>query len=180
MNKTKIAFCGIVVGLSILFMFLTGVFPFLDYTLPAVSGILLILILLEVGKKASVIAYVAVSILSLFITPIKESAILFISFFGYYPILKSIFEKSKGRIIEWTYKILIANLGLLIWFGITYYIFNIKDILDSFYQYKYFSVVVIIMVLLYNLIFIVYDVAVSRIIYSYISWFKPKYLKHIK
>ena len=41
----------------------------------------------------ALIVYVAVSILSIFMTPDREAAIMFICFFGHYPIIKGIIER---------------------------------------------------------------------------------------
>ena len=95
--KNKVSFVvslgGIISAFCLFSMFLTGVMPMFVYTLPALAGALLIIIVIELGVKWAFVTYSTVGILSLFITPDKEAAVMFIMFLGYYPIVKSFFEK---------------------------------------------------------------------------------------
>ena len=97
MSKSKqIAAGGIASSLCLLLMFLTGVFPFATYALPAMAGTLLVVVVLELNRATAVMVYVSVSLLSLFIAPDKEAALVFIFFFGYYPILKGLIEQIRS------------------------------------------------------------------------------------
>lgn len=78
-----IAFGGVICGLAIAVLFLSGLFPMLDYTLPAISGILLISMVIEYGYKSALLCYAAVAVLSLLLVPNKEVALLFAGFFGF-------------------------------------------------------------------------------------------------
>ena len=100
---------GIVASLAIVLMFFTGVFPFATYALPALAGLLMVVIVIDFDYKWALSVYAVVSILALLITPDREAAIMFIAFFGYYPTLKSIFEKLKSRVLEWILKFLVFN-----------------------------------------------------------------------
>lgn len=76
MSKSKqIAAGGIASSLCLLTMFLTGVFPFATYALPAIAGTLLVVVVLELNRATAVMVYVSVSLLSLFIAPDKEAAL---------------------------------------------------------------------------------------------------------
>ncbi len=178
MNKSKVAFCGIIVALSLLMMFLTGVFPLLDYSLPALAGMLLVVIVIEINFKFALIVYIATAILSLFITPNKDSSALYIMFFGYYPILKGILEKIKSIIIEWVLKIIIFNSALSLLIIVSYYLFNLKQVISNMGTIG--TIGIISSVIISNMVFVIYDIAITRVAYSYQNWFKPKYLKHIK
>ena len=82
----KVALGGVLAALSLTFMLLTF-FPFATYALPAIAGAVLIPFVVEVNAKSAWLVYAAVAILSLFISPDIEAKTLFISLFGYYPIL---------------------------------------------------------------------------------------------
>ncbi|MBQ3151448.1 MAG: hypothetical protein IJB86_09420 [Clostridia bacterium] len=91
-QNIKIAVGGIMAALSLVFLFLFSVFPSATLAAPAVASILTVLAVLELNKKWAVGVFAAVSILSVLIIPSKEAAILYVVFFGYYPILKSVLE----------------------------------------------------------------------------------------
>lgn len=73
-------------------MFLTGLIPIGTYALPAIAGVLLIVAVIEIGAKWAWMIYAAVAVLSLLFAADKEAALLFVLFFGYYPVLKSFFR----------------------------------------------------------------------------------------
>ena len=73
-------------------MLITYFSPLLVYTAPPFAGILLIVIVNEIGYRWALGTYVAISLLSVFLIADKESAVYFTMFFGYYPILKLLME----------------------------------------------------------------------------------------
>ncbi len=91
-QNAKTAVGGITASLSLVFLFLLSVFPSATLAAPAVASILTVFAVLELSKKWAFGVYSAVSILSLLIIPSKEAAILYVAFFGYYPILKAFLE----------------------------------------------------------------------------------------
>ena len=110
MSKSKqVAAGGIASSLCLLLMFLTGIFPFATYALPAMAGSLLVVVVLELNRATAVMVYISVSLLSLFIAPDKEAALIFIFFFGYYPILKGLIEQIRIRPLELAIKYALFN-----------------------------------------------------------------------
>ena len=173
-NSFSVAIGGIVASLAVVLMFFTGVFPFATYALPALAGLLMVIIVIDYNVKWALSVYVAVSILSLLITPDREAALLFIAFFGYYPILKSIFEKLP-RVIEYILKFLVFNLAII---GAYYVIINVLGMPDILSEFQ--EVGIQLMLGLGNVTFLIYDIAISKIVTLYIKWFKPKILRKFK
>ena len=95
------AFCGMAVALETALMFLTGLMPTATYSLPALAGLVGIVIVVELGVKWAWPVYGAASILSALIAPDKEAAALYVLFFGCYPILKAIVERRWRRWTQW-------------------------------------------------------------------------------
>ena len=92
-QSSKTALGGILAALSLVLMFLFAIFPSATIAAPAVASILLIFAVLEMGKGWAFGIYVAVSLLAMLVVPTKEAAVLYVVFFGYYPILKALIEK---------------------------------------------------------------------------------------
>ena len=61
---------------------------------------------------AGVFLYVVSSVLGLLVSPLIGNILVYILFFGYYPIVKGIMERIKLRPVEWVLKILVFNAAL--------------------------------------------------------------------
>lgn len=175
-QTSKIAFGGIICALSLVTMFLSSVFPMAEYTCPALAGIFLIALVIDFNKKTALIAYIAISLLSIFMLPNKESAILFVAFLGYYPILKSRLEQTKSRVVEWIFKIGIFNIAVVVAYVIIIYVFQMTELLSDMQAFAKYGVYILLA--LGNVAFVVYDFALTNLIAMYIQRIKPKF-KHM-
>ncbi len=144
-------------------MFMTGLVPFLTYTLPAVSGALLAIIVIEINKKWATGAYIAISLLSLLIVADKEAAMFFVAFFGYYPIIKEVIENKLPKVLEWAVKLLLFNVAAIIAYAVIIYVFGIP--FDEMEKYGKYSV--LILLAMGNVIFILYDYCMTSLITLY-------------
>ena len=107
MKKTsKIALSAVFAALSVALMALVSIIPNLELALPAISGLFVAVIVIEVDKKWALGVWAAVSLLSLIVVPNKAAAIIYAVFFGYYPVLKSVLESKTPRAVEYIIKIL--------------------------------------------------------------------------
>ena len=167
----KVAFSGVITALCIALMFSSAIIPILSYTLPAVCGLILLITSLAVGEKYAYVSYVAVSILSLFFVPDKECMLLFISFFGYYPILKKRIEKIKIKSIMYLIKLVIFNVSFILTQILLIKIFGIM-IFDEF-DSKW---VIIVLMIFINIFFIVFD----KVLYLFEQMYKLKLQKTLK
>lgn len=86
-NK-KLILSSIVAALSLFLMIIAGIIPIGTYAIPVLASLLYIVLVKEIGYGWAVMAYAVTSIMSLILCADKETAINFILFFGYYPILK--------------------------------------------------------------------------------------------
>lgn len=161
----KLAYSGIVCGLSLAIMFFSAVFPFAEYTIPALSGILLIAVVVDIGFKQAVLGYIVVSVISALIVPNKQAVILFITFFGFYPILKGKFEMLGNKLKEWIAKLITFNICVVFGYYLLVSVTGTENILKSFSN---ITLILIGGLFILNITFIIYDIAVSRIISIYI------------
>ncbi len=86
-------------AIIISFFFLTS---FLEITtsVAGVCGIITYLICIMFNKKYSFLVYFVSSIISLILTPTKSAVILYIVFFGIYPIIYSLLNNIKNKILK--------------------------------------------------------------------------------
>ena len=114
MNKTKpIAYGGMITLLSVAVLYTTAIIPTNKLLLLALSSFLLAIIVLDFGIKQSLLVYISTSLLSLIIVPNKLIVILYVVYFGYYGILKSLIEKLNNLLLEWILKLLSFNIAMI-------------------------------------------------------------------
>lgn len=168
----RVALGGVISALCILAMFMTGVAPFLYLTLPMIAGALLTIIVVEVNASWAFLTYIAVSLLSVFVTFDKEAAIIFILFFGHYPILKYKLEKIPLKFIKTVIKFAVFNICIAADYQITIHLLGISDFMDDFAILGKYGIY--ILWAFSNVFFIFYDYVLSGSVDIYLKYLKPK------
>lgn len=112
----RIVVCGVLVALSVIFLYLGCVIEVLDLTMSAIVSLLVVVIVIEMGYKYAWLTYVATAILSMVLLPKKTPALFYACFMGFYPIIKSHVEKIKSSTLRWVVKLLIGNAALVAMF----------------------------------------------------------------
>lgn len=152
----RVALGGIVSALCLLCMFLAGIMPAFYLILPMIAGVLLMIIAEEVSISWAWLTYIAVSILSMFMTADKEASLVFIMVFGHFPILRLYLGKIKLKGLRWIIKLIIFNLCAVAFFYVTVFIFGIQQMLEEMNEFGKYGAVILLS--LCNVIFILYDI----------------------
>ena len=171
----RVALGGIVSALCLVTMFLAGVLPALYLLLPGIAVILLMIIAVEVNTAWAFLTYIAVSLLSLFITFDKEAALIFIMLFGNYPILMFYIQKIPLRLIRLVIKLFIYNVCIIGYFYVTVYILGLDDLLEEFDDFGKYGAYILLGIT--NLIFLVYDIDLDFMHNLYKKRIMPKFRK---
>ncbi|MBE6827364.1 MAG: hypothetical protein E7514_01955 [Ruminococcaceae bacterium] len=175
-KSAKTALGGVIAALSVVLMFMTSVIPTLTYALPAAAGVLLSIIVIEIDKKWAFAVYAAVSLLSVLLVADKEAAVMYIMFFGYYPILKAVFEKHFSVPVSWVLKFIDFNISMILAFLISVYVFKIPfDEME-----KYGPIAAFILLGVGNIVFLLYDFALSNLIKLYLFRWQKRLKKIFK
>lgn len=170
----KLVYSGMMCALSLVVMFLSSLIPTAEYAIPAIAGIFLVAIVVEAGFKSAVLGYVVVSILSALIVPNKQAVIAFIVFLGFYPILKGRFEMFNNKIKEWTAKIITFNICIVFGYYLLVTVVGINNVLNTFDN---IYLILLAGLFVANIVFVVYDLALSRVISLYIFSIRKKIIK---
>ncbi|MBR6825222.1 MAG: hypothetical protein IKM59_01610 [Oscillospiraceae bacterium] len=167
-KASLIALCGVLAALALVCLFLGGSIPAASISCPVLASLVLIPVYLEWGWKWGMIWYAAVGILGLLIAPMKECAILFVAF-GYYPLLR----KPLGRLpFSKLFKLLYFNAVLILAYGMMLFVFSMPELKAEFADMGRWMLVV--MAVLANISFFLYDILVSRVEVFYLVRMKPK------
>lgn len=173
-NTKKITLCGMVAALSVVIM-LTSYFPYLTYAIPAIAGLFMIVPLIECGVVWSFGTYIVSAVIT-FIVGETEAKILYVLFLGYYPILKSLIEKINRQTIEWVVKLVCFNLAAVAFYYVSSFLFSIS--FDDFASWGKYGA--LIFLALCNVVFVLYDIGISRIASYYMINLHDKVKRIIK
>ncbi len=154
----KIVISGVLVALSVIILYLGCAIEVLDLTMSAIVSLMIVVIVIEMGYKYAWMTYIATAILSLVLLPQKSSAIFYMCFMGFYPIIKSHIERFNSAFIRWVIKLIIGNLAIALMF-ILLSIF-VPDEFET-------GLLLAITYVLAIVAFITFDIALSKLITLY-------------
>ncbi len=159
-NKTKrIAVLSMLSALGVVILYAGALISVMDISAAVIASLLAVFAVIEYGKGAPWLVFAVTSLLSLLLLPQKTPAVMYALFFGYYPILKGIFEK-RGRISSWVLKEISFHIALAaIYFAMRVLAFESVDMPVP---------MLALTVVLCEVIFPLYDVALTRVISFYI------------
>ena len=161
----RLTFCAMLVALGVIFLGIGALIEVLDISMAVIASICVIIPMIEYGKGTPWMVYVAISVLSLLLLPNKFPAALFALFAGFYPILKEKLER-KNTVIRWILKELIFNISLAIIVLLYFFLFFKGTI-----QVPWMIAVAIVLA---ELVFILYDKAISKLIRIYVMEFRHR------
>ncbi|MCL1949734.1 MAG: hypothetical protein FWF59_08385 [Turicibacter sp.] len=117
----KLATASVLSALSFIMILLAQILP-IPYFWIMVSGVVIHIILQEVGVKYGGLAYLVVSLLGLILLPHPRSIMAFVTFYGCYPILKKFLDKVPSKAMRFGGKFLaiaiLKGIGTLVNFFI--------------------------------------------------------------
>lgn len=172
-KSKKIVFCAILAALAAVFVTVGKLIPVGTYVFPAVAGILGAIIVIEIGVKWALAAYFVATALS-FIFGLNEAVLLYAMFFGYYPIIKSVIERLKSRIFEYAVKVIIFNVAMVGAYAVLIPVFGLEALGFETMTFVWITLAI------GNVVFILYDIGLTRLITLYFSRYHKHILKLIK
>ena len=169
----SIAFCGLISALCVSLMLLVRVITYIDYSVTLICGLLIAVIVVECGAKWALASCAVVSALGLLLGG-TESALLFACFFGYYSIVKPYLERLP-RVLEWVAKLGLFNAVIVALYAL------IDTLVAPITDIPFLSPIatVIVLLVMANLVFVIYDLIFNRIISLYFATLHHR-IKRIK
>lgn len=148
---------GIMAAGSLVFLWAASLIPTGRIGLAAVAGLFPMAAVLVAGRTAGYLCWAAAGLLSFFILPDKGVSLLYVAFLGVYPIVKSRIESIRRLSVEWLLKLIFFNLVLsLFWFFLRGMFLPNPPL--------WLKNNLLLLYLLGNAVFTLYDVGLSRLI----------------
>lgn len=160
----KVSLGGIVAALSLVLMLLCSVIPFGTFAFPTFAGILLVLIVFNLGYGWAFAVYAVTAVLSFLLVTDKEAALYYTAFLGFYPIVKGLVERIRSKTVQYLLKYALFNLCMIAAFYIGTAVLSVpKESFTLFGMYLPWLFLII-----GNVFFIIYDSCVTRLVTLYL------------
>ena len=163
----RIAMCAMLSALGVVVLYLGSIIEVLDISMAVIASVFAIFAVIEYGAGAAWSIYAITGFLSLLLLPNKFPALMYALFFGFYPIIKEKVEKLRSKIAQWALKELIFNACLIV-------LMLLSNIILDIDTKAWFAMEVIFFVLA-NGTFVIYDIALTRLISLYVFRLRGKF-----
>ncbi len=170
----KVTLSALFVAMGVAFMALGAVFEVLDLTVCALVSLLVVFVYLELGSPYTWLVWICTSIITAIIFPGSILWVEYLLVFGIYPILKAYIERTK-KLLWWPIKLVFINAVVLALFFITEFIFGVP-----FFEEEGGLVMKVILFLLINFAFIVYDLFITVMVRLYFEKFRKRFKRFLK
>ena len=150
-NQKKITYPAVASALSVVLLLIASVIPSGQLGFIAATTICSVYTLNESGMIGVLSIYAITSLLGFLLLPDKVPLILYLLFFGYYPILKAMTENLPG-VLTWLIKLTALNISL----------FFIKRLLSELILgVKLFDKYSALYYVICSAVFIIFDIGIS-------------------
>ncbi len=173
MKSKEITLGGIMVALTSIILYSTSLIPINTLTILTIASAIIPICIIRSEIKTAIFVYIASTVIAFFIVPINIS-VLYAIFFGIYGIIKFFAERSRSK-FEILYKIGFFNIAFVIGFilfqnvlGINI-IKGVEEIISRFINGDIKVIVFALILVVANLIFLVFDYALTLIISFYMD-----------
>lgn len=173
-NSKVIAYSGVATALSVVMLFLGSIFWVLGYTMPLVASLVMIILLDSISQKSALLTFISTSIISFILLNDKECVLLYILFFGYYPLIRDKINDIKPKFLSYLLKFITFNAAMVLTQVLCVYVFGIPfdDMLGKWG--------IVVFALCLNLVFVVFDKLYTLLLKLYRIKLKKKVEKYIK
>ncbi len=169
-NARGIAVGGMLTAGAAAFLYLSGLSEMASLSVLAIASLFVAAAVIECGLRWSVLIFVASGLLGLLIAPDKLNVILYLLLFGSYPIVKSVAEtRTRSRAAEYIVKFAFCNLGAGLSVFAATRIAPDLGVLADLPGWAWIPLWIA-----GNAIFLLYDIALSRLIVWYMNRIRPK------
>lgn len=174
MKARDIALGGILVALTTIVLYATSILPISTLAILTIASALIPVCIIRSNIQTSIFVYISSSLISFFLVPINISFLYFI-FFGVYGIVKFFIERIRKEKLEILFKIVFFNIAFIIGFIIMQNVLGINIIaglevlMSRFFDNSGRSIASIILWIVAQPIFLIYDYAMTMIITFYME-----------
>lgn len=183
-NLKKLTVGAVLAAIGVAMLSLGGIIETVDLSMAALASFMCIFAVIEMGGMYPWLIFAVTSLLSIVLMPHNMGAWFYLLFFGYYPILKEKVEK-LNKVTAWIIKEVIVNAAMIIAvFAVGYVVYSgnkgFFDIINSIMETNFGTAAIIGVIALVEATFVIYDLAVTRLIIYYMVKLRHRFAKFLK
>ena len=157
---------AVLCALGVILLALGALLQVLDLTMAAVASFLVIFAVIELGGKWPFLIYAVTAVLAMLLVPYKTAALAYLCFAGYYPMLKALLEGHLPRLWGWVLKVVSFNAGLALALFLAFRFFTAFEVTSVWYYWLLPAC---------SVVFVVYDIALTRLIGIYLYKWRSRF-----
>ena len=157
-------------ALATVILYLGSFIEILDISVAVLASLFSAVILIEYGKGAPWSVYGTTSLISMLILPNKFPALMYVIFFGYYPIIKANVERIRSKTLSWLIKV-------CIFIAATVLLLLSLKLFTAELDVPYGNLYMIAFVVLTAATLVLYDIALTRVISYYVFRLRHRFKK---
>jgi len=128
-RKTRaLTLSALFAALSIVFLYVASIWPTGQLGFAAAASLFVAAAVIESGLGYGLSVYIAGAALGMLLLPNKDPPLLYVLFFGYYPLLKDLVERIRLKPAQWALKLVVFNAALtVIWYLLKVLVFDFAE-----------------------------------------------------
>lgn len=160
-SASRVALTAVLCALSVVVLYLSCIVPTARAGVVAVAGLMPAAAVVSAGPGAGALCYAGTGILGLLLAPDKGNALLYLLFFGSYPLVKYGIERLRKLPLELVLKLCFFNAVQ------TFFLFALKDLFLAAVPVG--DTALWLMYLAGNAAFLLYDFGFTKLIAFYVA-----------
>ena len=157
---------AILCALGVILLALGSMLQFLDISMAALASFLVIFAVIELGGHYPILIFAVTALLGMLLVPYKTAPLMYLCFAGYYPLLKSLFEGRLPKVWGWVLKLVVFNAALVLTLLLAIKLFAVFTVPALWYYF---------LLPLFSVVFVIYDVALTRVITAYLRKWRHRF-----
>ena len=181
-NSARVALGAMLTALSVVLLIPSALEIFV-YALPAVASMLIVFSVVEMGSRWALTVYISTSAIALITVPNKEAVMLYVAFFGYYPILKALLESKVKKPVEYAIKFAVFNASMVGAYLFMIYVFGMpyEKLMGIEGEFGFLAKhMPKVLLALGNIVFIIFDKGVTNMVSVYLLLWQKKFRRLFK
>lgn len=152
-SARRMATCAMVSALCVVMMVLGGILELGMYAAPMIAGLCMIPVGKLYGRKYQCMVWVTAGVLSFILVPHVEQNLMFLGFFGWYPIVQPMLQKLP-KVLRLLCKLVLFNAVIISIEALVMYVLVPESMTFIFAA---------VLLILANVTFVLYDFVIPRI-----------------
>ena len=166
-STRRLALCAMLSALGVVMLYFGAMIEVVDISMAVIASLLCVFAVIEYGGAYPWMVFGVTAVLSILLLPNKTPAAMYAVFFGFYPIIKEKFE-AKPRVVSWVLKELVFNVALAVLGLLLRYVLIVGEVSIN-------PIYVVVLVVAAEGVFVMYDIALTRIISLYIFRLRKRF-----